>query len=229
MAAPAARGPSARREYAVLDNLPVLMIKTFFGFFAIMNPLANTPIFVGLVGNFDEPQKRAVARRSVLTAFVVVAVFCVAGKFIFELFGLTLPAFRITGGILIFWVGFELLQGRLSRMQTPSAEGPESSRDSVIRVALTPLAIPLLAGPGTIATAMNFASAGSILPVVTTVAIFGVMCLVTYLFFVYGREFIEFLGAGAVKIISRLMGLILAVIGTEMVILGVRGAFEIAK
>ena len=209
--------------------MPVLIVKTFFGFFAIMNPLANTPIFVGLAGNFDEPQKRAVARRSVLTAFVVVTVFCVAGKLIFELFGLTLPAFRITGGILIFWVGFEMLQGRFSKMQSPAAEGGTSSRDSVIRVALTPLAIPLLAGPGTIATAMNFAAAGSISAVVTTVAIFGVMCLVTYLFFVYGREFIEFLGAGVVKIISQLMGLILAVIGTEMVILGVRGAFEIAK
>jgi len=211
------------------DNLPVLMVKTFFGFFAIMNPLANTPIFVALVEKFHEPQKRAVARRSVLTAFVVVAVFCVAGKLIFELFGLTLPAFRITGGVLIFWVGFELLQGRFSKMQAPAAEGHGASRDSVMRVALTPLAIPILAGPGTIATAMNFAAGGSALPVVTTVAIFGVMCLVTYCFFVYGREFIEFLGAGVVRVISRLMGLILAVIGTEMVILGVGGAFEMIK
>jgi multiple antibiotic resistance protein len=211
-----------------LDTLPVLIVKTFFGFFAIMNPLANTPIFVGLVDNFDEPGKRAVARRSVLTAFVVVTVFCVAGKLIFELFGLTLPAFRITGGILIFWVGFELLQGRFSKMQSPG-EGRKTSAASAMRVALTPLAIPILAGPGTIATAMNFASAGSISAVVTTVAIFGVMCLVTYLFFVYGRKSIEFLGAGVVKIISRLMGLILAVIGTEMVILGVQGAFETVK
>jgi multiple antibiotic resistance protein len=212
-----------------LDTWPVLIIKTFFGFFAIMNPFANTPIYVALVEKFPEPQKRAVARRSVLTAFVVVTVFCVAGKLIFELFGLTLPAFRITGGVLIFWVGFELLQGRFSKMQGPSAEGGKSSRDSVIRVALTPLAIPILAGPGTIATAMNFASGGSLLAVATTVAVLGVMCLVTYLFFVYGREFIDFLGEGVVRIISQLMGLILAVIGTEMVILGVRGAFEIAK
>lgn len=211
-----------------MDNLPVLMVKTFFGFFAIMNPVANTPIFVALVEKFDEPQKRAVARRSVLTAFVVVAAFCVAGKLIFELFGLTLPAFRITGGIVVFWVGFELLQGRPSKLQSPSAGGHESVRDSAIRLALTPLAIPILAGPGTIATAMNFA-AGSALTVATTVAIFGVMCVVTYLLFVYGREFIEFLGANVVRIISQLMGLILAVIGAEMVILGVKGAFELVK
>jgi multiple antibiotic resistance protein len=211
-----------------LDNLPVLMVKTFFGFFAIMNPVANTPMYVALVEKFDEPQKRAVARRSVLTAFVVVAAFCVAGKLIFELFGLTLPAFRITGGILIFWVGFELLLGRFAKVQTARTEGRASPADSVMRVALSPLAIPILAGPGTIATAMNFA-AGSILTVATTVAIFGAMCVVTYLFFVYGREFIEFLGANVVRIISQLMGLILAVIGTEMIILGVKGAFEIVK
>lgn len=213
----------------MFGDLPVLIIKTLCGFFAIMNPFANTPIYVGLVENFDEPERRAVARRSVLTAFLVVAAFAVAGKFIFELFGLTLPAFRITGGILIFWVGFELLQGRFSKIQTPSAEEHDASRDSARRVALTPLAIPILAGPGTIATAMNFAAGGSLAPVATTVAAFAVMCLITYLFFVYGRKFIEFLGAGVVKIISRLMGLILAVIGTEMVILGVQDAFEIVK
>jgi len=212
-----------------LESWAVLITKTFCGFFAIMNPFANTPIYVALVEKFDEPQKRAVARRSVLTAFVVVAVFSVAGKFIFELFGLTLPAFRITGGILIFWVGFELLQGRFSKMQSAPREGGKVSADSVMRVALTPLAIPILAGPGTIATAMNFASGGSLVMVATTVAILAVMCLVTYLFFVYGREFIDSLGAGVVKVISQLMGLILAVIGTEMVIIGIKGAFEIAK
>jgi multiple antibiotic resistance protein len=218
-----------RPEVAVLESWPVLLIKTFCGFFAIMNPFANTAIFVALVEKFDEKQKRAVARRSVVTAFAVAAVFCVAGKLIFEVFGLTLPAFRITGGILIFWVGFELLQGRFSKMQSPSREGGKVSADSVMRVALTPLAIPILAGPGTIATAMNFAAAGSPLAVATTIAVLGVMSLVTYLFFVYGREFIGFLGEGVVKIISQLMGLILAVIGTEMVILGVQGAFEMVK
>lgn len=211
-----------------MDTLPALIVKTFFGFFAIMNPFANTAIYVALVEKFPEPQKRAVARRSVVTAFVVVAVFCVAGKLIFEVFGLTLPAFRITGGILIFWVGFELLQGRFSKMQSPG-EGRKTSAASAMRLALTPLAIPILAGPGTIATAMNFAAGGSLVAVATTVGILAVMCVVTYIFFVYGREFIGFLGEGVVKIISQLMGLILAVIGTEMVIMGVQGAFEIVK
>lgn len=207
----------------------LIVVKTFLGFFAIMNPFGNTGIFVALVDTFPEAEKRAVARRSVVAAFIVVALFCVAGKLIFELFGLTLPAFRIAGGILVFWFGFELLQGRFPRMQRAAAEGREVSAESAMRLALTPLAIPILAGPGTIATAMNFASAGSLLTVATTIGIFAFMCFVTYIFFVYGREFVEFLGEGVVRIISQLMGLILAVIGTEMVILGVKGAFEMVK
>ncbi|NIT36255.1 MAG: NAAT family transporter [candidate division Zixibacteria bacterium] len=212
-----------------MDSLPVFIAKVFFGFFAIMNPVANAPIFVGLVADFDEDQKKVIARRSVITAFVVTAVFSLAGKLIFELFGLTLPAFRITGGILIFMVGLELLQGRLSKVQSPASANGKTARDSALRVAISPLAVPILAGPGTVATAMNFAATGPLLRVASAIAIFGLLCLVTYWFFIYGERVISFLGEGVVNVISRLMGLILAVIGTEMVLLGVRGAFEIIR
>jgi multiple antibiotic resistance protein len=211
-----------------LDSLAVFITKVFFGFFAIMNPIANAPIFIGVAEDFGEDQRKVIARRSVATAFVIVAAFSLAGKLIFELFGLTLPAFRITGGILIFIVGLELLQGRLSKVQSPASAGGKGARDSALRVAISPLAVPILAGPGTVATAMNFA-AGSAVRVALTVAIFGVMCLITYVLFISGEKVIAFLGEGVVNVISRLMGLILAVIGTEMVILGVQGAFEFIR
>ncbi len=212
-----------------MDSLAVFITKVFFGFFAIMNPIANAPIFVGVVEDFGEDQRKIIARRSVATAFVVVAAFSLAGKLIFELFGLTLPAFRITGGILIFMVGLELLQGRLSKVQSPASASAKAARDSALRVAISPLAVPILAGPGTVATAMNFAAAGSALRVATTIAVFGVMCLITYVLFISGEKVISFLGEGIVNVISRMMGLILAVIGTEMVILGVKGAFEFIR
>jgi multiple antibiotic resistance protein len=212
-----------------LDSLAVFITKVFFGFFAIMNPIANAPIFIGLVEDFGEAQKRVIARRSVVTAFVVVAAFSLAGKLIFELFGLTLPAFRITGGILIFIVGLELLQGRLSKVQSPASASGKTARDSALRVAISPLAVPILAGPGTVATAMNFAAMGSASRVAATIGIFGLMCLITYVLFISGEKVISFLGEGVVNVISRMMGLILAVIGTEMVILGARGAFEFIR
>ena len=82
----------------------------FTGFFAIMNPIANTPIFMGLVENSNETEKKKIAKMATVTAFFIVAIFIVLGKYIFELFGLSVPAFKLAGGILIFFVGFEMLQ-----------------------------------------------------------------------------------------------------------------------
>ena len=76
------------------------------GFFAIMNPVANTPVFLGLTADDSPEIRRAVARKALLLSFIIILVFCAAGKLIFDLFGITLPAFRITGGLLVFLVGF---------------------------------------------------------------------------------------------------------------------------
>jgi multiple antibiotic resistance protein len=131
------------------------------GLFAIMNPIANTPIFIGLTLGDDRATKRAVALRSVLLAFAIVAIFCVAGRVIFELFGITLPAFRITGGALVFLIGFQMLQGEQSSVHSPSAADNAKSREAELSVAISPLAMPILAGPGTIAAAMSFVGNGT--------------------------------------------------------------------
>ncbi len=78
------------------------------GFFAIINPIANTPVFLGLTANENKEEKRKIAKTAAITAFLIVAAFIIAGKAIFALFGLTIPAFKIAGGILIFYVGFEM-------------------------------------------------------------------------------------------------------------------------
>ena len=87
-------------------------LSVFTGFFAIMNPIANTPVFLGLVGESDEITKKKVAKTSCITAFIIVICFVILGKYLFQLFGITIPAFKITGGILLFYVGFEMLQSK---------------------------------------------------------------------------------------------------------------------
>ena len=91
----------------------------FMGFFAIMNPIANVPIFLSLTSGDDEKTTTTVALRSVLLAFLIVTAFSIAGKLIFDLFGLTLPAFRIAGGLVVFLIGFKMLQGDPSACTTP--------------------------------------------------------------------------------------------------------------
>ncbi|VAW37175.1 MarC family integral membrane protein, partial [hydrothermal vent metagenome] len=97
-----------------------------------------------------------------------------------------------------------------------------------LSVAISPLAMPILAGPGTIATAMNFSAGGGLTGMVVTIISFAVLCLITYVFFVFGEKFVTFIGVGALGVITRMMGLILAVIGTQMVIEGLHGAFKLA-
>jgi multiple antibiotic resistance protein len=204
-------------------------VSVFMGFFAIMNPIANTPVFLGLTADDSAEVRRAVARKAVILSFVIILVFCAAGKLIFDLFGITLPAFRITGGLLVFLVGFHMLQGDHSGVQHPTEEDKQQSKEAELEVAVSPLALPILAGPGTIATAMNFASAGGMSEFSVTIAAFFVLCLITYVFFVSGERFVTYIGVNGIKVITRIMGLLLAVIGTQMVITGIDGAVKLAQ
>jgi multiple antibiotic resistance protein len=212
-----------------MENMLLHAATVFMGFFAIMNPIANVPIFLGLTSGDDEQTTAAVALRSLTLAFLIVTLFSVAGKVIFELFGLTLPALRITGGLIVFLIGFHMLQGGHSSVQHPSEEDKQKSREAALGVAVSPLAMPILAGPGTIATAMNFSAGGGLMEMVVTIAMFAVLCAVTYILFIFGEKFVTYIGASALGVVTRMMGLILAVIGTQMVIKGLYGAFKLAR
>ena len=204
-------------------------VSVFLGFFAIMNPIANTPIFLGLTAD-DSPQiRKRVAVKALVTTFALIAVFCLLGKVIFEMFGITLPAFRITGGVLVAMIGYQMLHGDQSKVHQPRPSQPGASSEAALSVAVTPLAIPILGGPGTIATATNFASTGGIPEMVVTLVAFAALCLITYVFFISGERLVAFLGQSGLDVITRMMGLILAVIGVQMVIDGMSGAIKMAQ
>lgn len=198
-------------------------ITVLLAFFAIMNPVANTPLFISLTDGDPPEVKRQVAFKAVLAAFLIVLVFSLFGKSIFTLFGITMPAFRIAGGVLVALVGFQMLHGSPSRVHNPSDEDNADTREAELSVAISPLAMPILAGPGTLATAINFSN-GNDVETAITIAAFAVLCLVTYLFFLTGQRLVRFLGSGGINVVTRLMGLILAVIGTQMLITGIHGA-----
>ena len=206
-------------------------LSVFMGFFAIMNPIANTPVFLGLTAEDDPVTRRKIATKALMVSFVIILVFSAAGKVIFSLFGISLPAFRIMGGILVALVGYHMLQGgEHSSIQHPSEEDKRKSLEADLEIAISPLAMPILAGPGTIATAMNFASTGGVSEFIVTVVAFFVLCVISYVFFISGERFVKYIGDNGIKVITRLMGLILAVIGVQMLIDGVGGAvIEIQK
>lgn len=207
-----------------MDNPASHFTAVFMAFFAIMNPIANAPLFMGLTEGLDLGARRRIALCSVALAFVIVALFAIFGRQIFILFGITLPAFRIAGGILVGLVGYHLLQGQESSIHTPTEQDNALSRDAALGVAITPLALPILAGPGTIATAMNFAADSTLPELGLVLSALGLVCLLTLAAFLASDSLVSFLGQNAIKVVSRLMGLILAVIGVQMLIVGIRGA-----
>ncbi|ADV50288.1 multiple antibiotic resistance (MarC)-related protein [Cellulophaga algicola DSM 14237] len=204
-----------------MDSLVTYSLTVFMGFFAIMNPIANTPIFLGLVEGKNKEQKKKIAKTATITAFIIVVSFIFAGKYIFELFGITIPAFKITGGVLIFYVGFEMLMSKKSKIQSPEDKEDDSS------VAISPLAIPILAGPGTIVTGMNFVTNASYTHIGIVVGIFGLMILLTYWAFVLSDVIVEKIGENLISVIGKLMGLILAIIGTGMIVEGIKLSFNL--
>jgi multiple antibiotic resistance protein len=195
-------------------------ITVFLGFFAIMNPIANTAVFVGLAGDESSEQQKRIAARALTISFAIVLVFALLGKGIFHLFGITLPAFKVTGGVLIFVIGYHMLGGERSKMHK------SGNQESDIDIAVSPLAVPILAGPGTIATAINFSAAGGWTAISITIAMFALLCLITFLFLISSEQIVKLIGNSGLNIITRLMGLILAVIGTQMLIEGIASAIH---
>lgn len=207
-----------------MTNQILHFVTIVLAFFAVMNPIANAALFISLTDDLDSRTRRGIALRAVLLAFAIVSAFAIGGRIIFEVFGITLPAFRIAGGAIVGLMGYHMLHGEQSAVHSPRDDDHESSRDAALDLAVSPLALPILAGPGTIATAMNFAVGATTVETTRVLIAFGVVCAVTWATFLTGETLTRFLGQNAVKVITRLMGLILAVIGVQMIIEGVRGA-----
>jgi len=207
-----------------IPNLTLFLSTVFLGFFAMLNPIGNTPVFLTMVGDADRKTIKRVALRAVVAAFIIITVFSLFGHVIFKLLNITLPAFQIAGGVIVFFIGYDLLKGRPAAAHKSKKEEPSSTYDDM---AISPLGIPLLAGPGTISTAMNFVGQGnSFLYTIIILLVFGVVCALTYLMFILSNRIAEKLSPSLIKAISRIMGLILSVIAVEMLI---NGIFNVIK
>lgn len=191
----------------------------FMAFFAIMNPISNLPAYMALAADDSQKISRKIAFRSILIAFVIITVFIFSGDFIFKVFGITIVSFRIAGGILVAVIGYHMINGNHS----PSYKGMEQQavNSDPMSIAISPLAMPLFAGPGTITTALSLANGGLQNQLITVVA-FALLCVITYLLLRSAKQIAGFLGENLMKIITKMMGLLLFSIGIQMIIVSVQ-------
>ncbi len=191
---------------------------------AIANPVGAAPVFLELVRGFSRDQKRSAALRASLAVFAILAVSAVAGQAILSLFGISLPAFRTAGGLVIVLMGLEMLRGETTRVQQDPGD-PDAAEGAI----LVPFAMPLVAGPGAITTVITLAIAhrAPSFPFVPFVALVGsagvAVVLWLILLLMIGNE--RLLGMRAKRILTRFMGLILIAIGFQLGLDGVREFF----
>lgn len=191
--------------------------------FAIVNPVGVIPTFVALTNGYRPQERRAVITKAVLVGCGVLLLFGLAGERIFDVFSITIPAFRIAGGILIFKVAFDMLQG-----ERPKADSNDQElADALERenIGITPLGVPLLTGPGAITTVMILIATT---PGATDrIAIYAAVVLVfvtSFILLMTGERLFAFMGRSGLQVFTRIMGLILAAIAVQFVINGVSAA-----
>ena len=188
--------------------------------FTLINPIGISPILIIMTERFSKKEKINIAQKGSLTAFITLILFSLLGSVIFNFFGITIEAFQIMGGILFFRNGLRMLDSKIGRSRTTPAEQEESEESDDI--AVSPIGIPLIAGPGAITAAMLLSSQTPQLYSYFTLifSIFFVLSLV-YLILRNGDVILKLLGTTGIRIIQRLMGLILMVIAVQFVINGV--------
>jgi len=199
-------------------------LNAFVAVLVITDPLGNTPIFASLLQDYPAHQRHAIIRRACVAAVMILLAFALAGGYIFKIFGITLGAFRIAGGIVMFGIAADMLSAQKSRTQITPSERIEAQRRGDI--ALVPLAIPLISGPGAIATVMTFVTqAQNIYGTMIVVAAILFSGLLSYLIYRYASQVLMKMGETAINIMTRLLGLILAVMAVQFVINGIRDSF----
>jgi multiple antibiotic resistance protein len=206
------------------DTTLSFFITSFISLFVIIDPTGNIFPFLALSSGVGQGQARALAGRACLFAFVILTFFVALGRLVLTFFGIGLPAFQIAGGLVLFRIAFDMMEGRghFNRLDTSSSLAPGDYRD----IALIPMAMPLLSGPGAISTVLVLTSRSkSLQDDALLLAALGLIMLLSYIFFSFAARIMSVLKESGLRLLTRLMGLILAALAVEFVISGVKTAF----
>ncbi len=188
--------------------------------FVIIDPVALTPMFVALTRGMDDAHRRAIARRSCLIAIGLMTLFGLLGNKILTVIGISMPAFRISGGLLLFMTALDMLFER--RTQRREGQHPEPNHD----ISVFPLATPLIAGPGAFTTMILLVNNTPATGLFHTIAIHLVMAAVvgiTFLAFLSAPTIERLLGRTGIMVVTRLLGMLLAALSVQFVLDGIKG------
>ncbi|MEL7213323.1 MAG: MarC family protein [Pseudomonadota bacterium] len=193
-----------------------LIITAFATLFVIIDPIGLTPLFVALTQGMSDQARRAIALRACIISVVILLLFAVFGEAVLGFVGISLPAFRIAGGILLFLTALEMLFERRSKRREDQADDdrPDPS--------VFPLAIPLIAGPGAIASMILLTGDGDVIQLATVSAVMLSVIAVVFVLFLLAGKIERLLGKTGINVVSRLLGMMLAALSVQFVLDGLR-------
>lgn len=193
-------------------------IIVFTSFFTLINPLGAMPLFMTMTADFSPRRRKKIAIKAVFVALIILLLFAFTGQLIFKFFSITADSLRVVGGVIFFMVGYDMLQARLVRVKMDS---PEEVKSQASDIAITPLAIPMICGPGSITNAIVLWEDASTTPL--KLVLIGVMVfvlIITLLLLLGSSRIIPLLGDTGNKVMMRIMGLIVMVIAVEFFFAG---------
>ena len=200
------------------DLLPFVLL-CFTSFFTLTNPLGTMPVFLTMTNGMNDHERKAIVRRATIVSFITLMVFTFSGQFLFKFFGISSNGFRIAGGFIIFKIGFDMLQARYSNAKLKEEEVKTYADD----ISITPLAIPMLCGPGAIANAIMLMDDASTLSLKgKLIGIIALVYFITFLILQASTRLVRILGETGNNVMMRLMGLILMVIAVECFVSGLK-------
>jgi multiple antibiotic resistance protein len=200
-----------------MDSLIEYILIAFTSLFTMMNPISIIPVYISLTDGLSSKEAKMVAYKAVLTAFITLILFALAGKFIFDIFAISVNSLRVVGGIIFFIAGYDMLQARIIRTKSSKVEHPEDIND----IAITPLGIPLICGPGAITVSIVlYNDAANVTQILVLFLVIVAILAIMLFSLLGGRKVMNFLGESGNKVLMRIMGLIVMVIAVEFMFSG---------
>ncbi len=205
----------------------IFMLTVVAALFALVNPFGAVPTLISLTDGYSKEERRRVINKAIAVAGGMLLGFMFLGEYIFSVLGIDISDFKIAGGILLFKVAFDMIQGRLSTTKLTQLEQQDLLEREA--VGIVPIGVPLLSGPGSITTVIIYFNSKSngILDQVSVIAAIFIVMGIAYLVLTYSTRILDRLGKTGSLIISRIMGLLLAAIGIEFIVSGIAGVITV--
>ena len=194
-------------------------ILSFTSFFTLINPFGTMPIFMTMTADLDQSHRTKTAKKASLVSFITIIIFAFSGQLLFNFFGISVNSFRIVGGVIFFLMGMDMLQARLGKVKLKDSEIKTYVND----ISVTPLAIPMICGPGALTNAIvMMEDADSIEKKGILIFSIFIVIILAYLILYSSSRIIKLLGETGVNVMMRLMGLIVMVIAVEFFFSGLK-------